>query len=228
MNRTSIAVRAWTRTGATAVIVALVISITALPAAAGAIPAVNNFNPDSGAVGATVHVYGANFTGATSVRFNGVAATPFTVVGPGNIMTTVPAGATTGPVSVTTAAGTGTSSANFVVTQGNGLTISSFTPTSGSVGTAVGINGTGFSNVSAVRFNGVSATFSVASTTRINTTVPSGATTGKISVTTSAGTVTERGTFTVGAQDHRPRAEQPDPWARPSRSAERASPASRP
>ena len=198
MNRTPIVVRSWTRTGAAAVIVALVISITALPAAAGAIPAVNNFNPDSGAVGATVHVYGANFTGATFVRFNGVAATPFTVVGPGNIMTTVPAGATTGPVSVTTAAGTGTSSANFVVTQGNGLAISSFTPTSGGVGTAVGINGTGFSNVSAVRFNGVSATFSVASTTRINTTVPSGATTGKISVTTSAGTVTSSGTFTIG------------------------------
>jgi large repetitive protein len=198
MSRTSVARRAWTRTGATAVIVALVLSVSAVPAAAGAVPAVNNFNPDSAPVGATVHVYGANFTGATSVRFNGVAATPFTVVGPGNIVTTVPAGATTGPVSVTTTAGTGTSSANFVVTQGNGLTITSFTPTSGSVGTAVAINGTGFSNVNAVRFNGVSATFSVASTTRINTTVPGGATTGKISVATSAGTVTSGGTFTVG------------------------------
>jgi hypothetical protein len=161
------------------------------------LPQVNNFNPDSGAVGATVHVYGHYFTGATLVRFNGTPATPFTIVGPGNIQTTVPNGATTGKISVTTPAGTGTSSANFVVTSG-GLTITSFSPTSGGVGTAVAINGTGFTNVSAVRFHGTSAAFSVVSVNRINTTVPSGASTGKITVTTSAGTATSSGTFTVG------------------------------
>ena len=162
-----------------------------------AAPVINGFLPHSGAVGATVHVYGANFTGATAVRFNGTAATPFTIIGPGNIQTTVPVGATSGRVSVTTPAGTGTSSIDFTVTTG-GLTITSFSPTSGSVGTAVAINGTGFTNVSAVRFNGTGATFTVASATRINTTVPAGATTGKISVTTSAGTVTSAGTFSVG------------------------------
>ena len=163
----------------------------------GAAPVINGFLPHSGAVGATVHVYGANFTGATAVRFNGTAATPFTIIGPGNIQTTVPAGATSGRVSVTTPAGTGTSSIDFTVTAG-GLSITSFTPTSGSVGTAVAINGTGFTNVSAVRFNGTGATFTVASATRINTTVPAGATTGKISVTTTAGTVTSAANFTVG------------------------------
>ncbi len=46
MSRTSVGTRSLVRAGASAVIVALVISITALPAAAGAVPAVNNFNPD--------------------------------------------------------------------------------------------------------------------------------------------------------------------------------------
>ena len=171
-------------------------SATDFTVTAGPIPVINSFLPSSGAVGATVHVYGANFTGATAVRFNGHAATPFTIIGPGNIQTTVPVGATSGRITVTTPAGTGTSASNFTVT-GGGLTITSFSPTSGSVGTAVTINGTGFTNVSAVRFNGTGATFTVASATRINTTVPAGATTGKISVTTPAGTVTSAGTFTV-------------------------------
>jgi hypothetical protein len=164
----------------------------------GSLPQVLNLSPDSGAVGATVHIYGHFFGGATVVRFNGTATTSFTIVNTGNIRTTVPSGATTGHVSVTTPAGTGTSSINFTVTGTGGLSISSFSPTSGSAGTVVAINGTGFSNVSAVRFNGTGATFTVASSTRINTTVPASATTGKISVTTSAGTVTSGGTFTVG------------------------------
>ena len=163
----------------------------------GSLPQVNGLSPDSGAVGATVHVYGHFFGGATAVRFNGTAVSSFTIVNTGNIQTTVPSGATTGHVSVTTPAGTGTSSINFTVTGTSGLTISSFSPTSGGAGTAVTINGTGFTSVSAVRFNGTGATFSVASTTRINTTVPASATTGRISVTTSAGTVTSSGTFTI-------------------------------
>ena len=162
----------------------------------GEIPHINGFLPHVGAVGATVHVYGANFTGATAVRFNGTSATPFTVIGPGNIQTTVPVGATSGRITVTTPAGTGTSPIDFTVTTA-GLTITSLTPTSGNVGTAVAITGTGFTNVSAVRFNGTGAAFTVASANRINTTVPAGATTGKISVTTSAGTVTSSVSFSV-------------------------------
>jgi hypothetical protein len=162
----------------------------------GAVPDIQGFLPHVGAVGATVHVYGANFIGATAVRFNGTLATPFTVIGPGNIQTTVPAGATSGRITVTTPAGTGTSPINFTVT-GAGLTITGFSPNSGSVGTAVAIDGIGFSNASSVRFNGTGAVFTVASATRINATVPAGATTGKISVTTSAGTVTSAASFSV-------------------------------
>jgi len=79
-------------------------------------PGISSFTPTSGPVGAAVTINGAHFSGATAVRFNGTAATSFTVVNDGQITTTVPAGATTGAVSVTTAAGTGSSSAVFTVT----------------------------------------------------------------------------------------------------------------
>ena len=66
-------------------------------------------------MGAAVTILGTNLTGATSVSFNGTAAT-FTVVSKSEIMTTtVPTGATTGPVQVVTPSGTLTSNESFQV-----------------------------------------------------------------------------------------------------------------
>jgi len=55
--------------------------------------------PTFGNVGTPVTILGSNLTGATSVAFNGTAAT-FKVVSASEITTTVPAGATTGVVQV--------------------------------------------------------------------------------------------------------------------------------
>jgi uncharacterized repeat protein (TIGR03803 family) len=68
----------------------------------------------SGEVGASVRILGTDLRGATSVTFNGTAAT-FKVVSSSEITTTVPAGATTGPVEVVTPAGTLASNVNFRV-----------------------------------------------------------------------------------------------------------------
>jgi uncharacterized repeat protein (TIGR03803 family) len=59
-------------------------------------------SPSAGKIGAAVIILGTHLTGATSVTFNGTAAT-FLVVSDSEIEATVPAGATTGPVSVMTA-----------------------------------------------------------------------------------------------------------------------------
>lgn len=61
-----------------------------------------------------MRILGTNLTGATSVTFNGVAAT-FKVVSPTLILTTVPTGATTGKVQVTTPSGTLLSNVVFLV-----------------------------------------------------------------------------------------------------------------
>jgi uncharacterized repeat protein (TIGR03803 family) len=70
--------------------------------------------PTSGTVGAAVNILGTNLTGATSVAFNGTAAT-FTVVSRSEITTAVPAAATTGTVQVVTPGGTLSSNVVFRV-----------------------------------------------------------------------------------------------------------------
>lgn len=70
--------------------------------------------PASGQVGRRVEILGTDLTGATSVTFNGTAAT-FTVVSSSLITATVPAGATTGKVRVLTPGGTLSSNRAFQV-----------------------------------------------------------------------------------------------------------------
>ena len=70
--------------------------------------------PASAQVGAAVRILGTNLTGATSVTFNGVAAT-FTAASASEIDTTVPAGATSGTIAVTTPGGTLLSNVSFSV-----------------------------------------------------------------------------------------------------------------
>jgi hypothetical protein len=76
-------------------------------------PRITGLSPTSGSVGAFVTLTGANFEGATSVRFNGAGAA-YTVVSPTQIITIVPADAVSGPISVTTLGGTA-NSATFTV-----------------------------------------------------------------------------------------------------------------
>jgi hypothetical protein len=78
-------------------------------------PTITSFSPTSGPVGASVTINGTNFTGATSVKFNGVTAT-FIVNSATKITATVPTGATTGRITVTTPGGTATSTSDFTVT----------------------------------------------------------------------------------------------------------------
>jgi uncharacterized repeat protein (TIGR03803 family) len=61
--------------------------------------------PAIGKVGSSVQILGSDLTGASSVTFNGLAAT-FTVASPTLIKATVPTGATSGLVRVTTPGGT--------------------------------------------------------------------------------------------------------------------------
>ena len=158
-------------------------------------PSITSFAPGTGGVGTSVIINGANLTGATAVRFNGVSATPFTVDSAIRITATVPAGASTGPVSVTTPNGVATSATSFTVVPTPSIT--SFTPASGPVEASVTINGGNFTGTTAARFNGVASTFTVNSSGQIATTVPAGATTGTLSVTTPGGTAASVATFTV-------------------------------
>ncbi len=160
-------------------------------------PNITSFTPSSGVVGTTVNITGTNFTGATSVTFNGVSAT-FSVRSSTSIRATVPSGAGSGSIHVTTAAGTSESATDFTVTGSTtGLAVSRFSPSSGNVGATVVITGTGFSGVTDVLFNGVSASFTVSSSTSISAVVPTAASSGQISVSTSSDFATSSSSFSV-------------------------------
>ena len=77
-------------------------------------PAISGFTPSSGAPTDQVTITGANLSGASGVAFNGTAATIVSESGH-QVVTDVPAGATSGPVTVTTPAGTATSTSTFTV-----------------------------------------------------------------------------------------------------------------
>jgi large repetitive protein len=88
-------------------------------------PTISSFNPTAGAVGTEVNIFGANFTGATAVRFNGTSAL-FDVMADDQIDADVPPGATSGPITVVTPSGSVVSAGNFTV--GGAPVISSVTP----------------------------------------------------------------------------------------------------
>jgi hypothetical protein len=79
------------------------------------LPVINSFTPTSGLPGGSITITGTDFTGATAVKFNGVAASVFSVDSATQITATVPTGASTGTISVTTPNGTGTSLGTFTI-----------------------------------------------------------------------------------------------------------------
>jgi hypothetical protein len=162
-------------------------------------PSIGSFSPSSGQEGAWVTITGTNFTGATSVAFNGTATQDFYVNSSTEIVAFVPPQATSGPISVTTLFGTGTSNDPFTVTPSPPV-ICCFDPTSGPAGTSVEIWGSNLAGATSVTFNGTAdPSFVVNSSTLITAHVPAGATSGPISVTTPGGTATGAGSFTVTA-----------------------------
>ena len=167
----------------------------------GATPTVTSFSPTSGAVGTSVTITGTNLTGAASVKFNGTAATSFTVNSSTQITTTVPSGATTGTISVTTPSGTGTSSTSFTITT-SGPTITSVSPTGASDGTTVTISGVNFGSAQGtVTFGSASATVQSWNATTIVTSVPLSLlpSFANIQITTSTGSASNSFPFTVTA-----------------------------
>ena len=149
--------------------------------------------PASAPIGAHFFILGTNLTGATSVSFNGAAAT-FTVVSSSEIMTHVPAGATTGQVQVTTPGGTLSSNVNFGVAP----LILSFSPSSGPASTSVVITGRSFTGATRVFFGDLAAaSFTVDSDTQITAVVPSGSQQCHIVVTAPDGIATSTGIFKI-------------------------------
>jgi YD repeat-containing protein len=166
--------------------------------------AISSFSPTSGAVPATVTIYGSGFNAtaaSNTVTFNGTAATVDSA-SPTQLVVTVPSGATTGAVAVTNTvtSGSATTTTNFTVTTSQLPVITSFTPAAGASPTALGIDGTGFDPVAANNIIKLNATFvqpSSGTATHLSTAVPPNASSGRIRVSTVAGTGTSATDFWI-------------------------------
>src|SRR5690242_9307425 len=80
---------------------AVIIALAAVPVTVWAAPSITSFTPTRAALGSIVAITGSGFTGATSVKFGGVAATKFTLASDTSIKATVPTLAKTGKITVT-------------------------------------------------------------------------------------------------------------------------------
>lgn len=163
-----------------------------------------SFSPGSGSIGATVTINGTGFSatpGQNTVMFNGVAATLISSTST-QIVTSVPAGATSGNVSITTPAGSATSASPFTVTSNSSgaPTITGFSPAIGTVGSSVNITGTNFESVTTnnrVKINGTGGIVNTATTSSLATTITSGTVSGRITVATPGGNAVSSTDFFV-------------------------------
>lgn len=154
------------------------------------------FIPTHGEAGTQVTIEGQGFSSSPasdSVAFND---TPATVISASatQIVTMVPAGATTGPISVSTGGNTAVSAMPFVVDD-TGLppSITQVSPTAVAVGSTVTITGTNLAPVSgetAVKLGATGVVLSSASNTQLQFVVPATATGGYLTVITPYGQAT--------------------------------------
>jgi large repetitive protein len=178
-------------------------------------PLISDFSPIGGAPGTDVVINGANFLGATAVKFAGQPAGSFGVTAATQLHAVVPAGATNGPITMTTPLGTGMSTQDFLASSGPIIT--GISATIAAPGTTIVINGLNFATTVSVKFNGVAAQFGVPASTQINATVPATATSGPLTITTTGGTAVAVDPFLV--QTGKPIMTSFTPEAGPSRTA---------
>jgi YD repeat-containing protein len=155
--------------------------------------AITQVTPNSGIVGAPVTLYGTGFSPTpvqnTVTFFNNKPAVVTSSTAT-QIVTSVPANATSGTIAVTSPLGSATSSSFTVSTATAAPTISGFTPVVALPGTALTVSGTNFDMTAAndqVTVNQTFASLSSASATSLGFPVPAGATSGPISVSTAYG-----------------------------------------
>ncbi len=182
------------------------ITLSVVPVSASG-PTVTAVSPSSGSTsgGTSVAITGTYFTNATSVTFDGVAASSFTVNSSTSITAVAPphVAATNIDVHVSNDFGTSatTSADHFTYTSGSAPSITSLSVTSGYTSgyTAVTINGSGFNGATAVSFGSQAAAyFAVLSSTQILAYSPPSSSMGTVDVTVT----TPSGTSSTSSSDH--------------------------
>ncbi|GAB2543064.1 hypothetical protein GCM10027189_27430 [Rufibacter soli] len=166
-------------------------------------PTISSFDPELGAIGATIRILGSNFTNTSGVIFQNGKTAVFRIIDDKTIEATVPEGSITGPVTLAydNSTKTTTSQASFSVEAGPVIT--DFTPKSGPVGTVVTIKGGNFWVDGMVYFkdangnNTYPSFYEYVSSTEVKATVPADAATGLLTVEGEFGVTESATVFTL-------------------------------
>ena len=155
-------------------------------------PAVTHVSPNKGPEtgGTSVTITGANFGGATAVKFGSTSATGVKVVSETSITAVVPPGTGTLDVTVITPGGTSATGSSDKFSYVPLPAVTKVSPDKGpeAGGTSVTITGTNFSEATAVEFGSAGATsFKVVSATSITAVSPAGTSTVDVTVSTAGG-----------------------------------------
>ena len=154
-----------------------------------AFPAVTSVSPASANAGDTITITGANFTGATGVKFGSADATDIQVVDATHITAKAPAGSGTVDVSVVAPDGTSSNTAADNFHYLAPPTVGSLSPDHGNAGETVTITGTNLTGATGVKFGSADATdVTVVDATHVTAKAPAGSGTVDVRVTTPDGT----------------------------------------
>ena len=166
-------------------------------------PVIGSFSRPGGRPGDQVTILGQHLDNVSDVRFFNDLPAPIVSQEFGQLVTTVPSGATTGPITLTNPFGTTVSSMDFVITEVP--VVNEAVPDSGRAGDTILLHGLHFTGATSVRFGGTgSASFTVNSDTEISAVVDSLASTGLVVVATPAAEGDGPATFQRIADDPRP------------------------
>jgi RHS repeat-associated protein len=152
----------------------------------GTMPTISSVSPNSGTIGTTVTVSGANFgssQGSSTLYFNGVPATSIGTWGNNQIIANVPSNASTGPITVVVNSIPSNTDQAFSFYH---PVLASLSPSTAQHGATIVLNGSGFGGVqnagSNVFFNSVAGDVLSWSDTSITVGIPSAGTSGPVTV----------------------------------------------
>ena len=183
-------------------------NITSITRTGATTVSISEFTPNAGTIGSTVTILGTGFsatpsqnTVAFSCGSSCVVNGTITSASAAQLVTTVPATATTGAIGVTSPNGAATSSTSFTVSTNSGApTISGFTPTIGVAGSQISVSGANFETAPTndrTKVNISLAGVTAATSTALTVTVPTATASGPIAVVTPAGSAVSATDFYI-------------------------------
>lgn len=162
-----------------------------------AAPKITSFQPDSGAPGETLTLYGSNLLDVSNIEFSGGASASFTPLSELSGQVIIPDNAMSGPIIAQNPYGSNQSNSIFQRNDAPTVSIASIPTSAVYAGDVITISGQNFYEVTSVHIGVFNAEFEILSATSMSITIPDGAPTERISLLSPSGNVVSSSDLTV-------------------------------